>query len=81
MIKYNHNRIAYPLPGRSAMLDLLFPFTDSLLDTNESDMFPFLVKMVKEDFDVVERSGMDRAKNLPEGATLKTGITRGREIK
>ena len=63
------------------MLDLLFPFTDSLLDTNESDMFPFLVKMVKEDFDVVERSGMDRAKNLPEGATLKTGITRGREIK
>jgi len=25
------------------MLDLLFSFTDPILDTDESDMFPFLV--------------------------------------
>jgi len=30
--------------------------------------------MVEEYFDVVERSGMDRAKSLPEGVTLKTGM-------
>lgn len=37
-------------------------------------MFPFLVNLVEEYFDVVERSGMDRAKSLPEGITLKAGM-------
>ncbi len=45
-----------------------------MLDTDESDMFPFLVKMVEEYFDVVDRSGMDRAKSLPKGVNLKAGM-------
>jgi hypothetical protein len=56
------------------MLNPMFSFTDPILDTDESDMFPFLVKMVEEYFDVVERSGMDRAKSLPEGVALKAGM-------
>jgi hypothetical protein len=56
------------------MLDSLFSFTDPILDTDESDMFPFFVKMVEEYFDVVERSGMDRAGSLPEGVPLKTAM-------
>ena len=56
------------------MLDPIFSFTDPILDTDESDMFPFLVKTVEEYFDVVERSGLGRAKSLPEGVNLKTGM-------
>ena len=56
------------------MLDPMFSFTDPILDTDESDMFPFLIKTVEEYFDVVERSGMSRAESLPEGVPLKTGM-------
>ena len=56
------------------MLDPMFSFTDPILDSDESDMFPFLVKMVEEYFGVVERSGMDRAKGLPEGVNIKAGM-------
>jgi len=56
------------------MLDPMFSFTDPILNTDESDMFPFLVKMVEEYFDVIERSGMDRTESLPEGVPLKTGM-------
>lgn len=56
------------------MLDPMFPFNDSILDTDESNMFPFLVKMVEEYFEVVEKSGMDRAKSLPEGLSLKIDV-------
>lgn len=56
------------------MLNPMFSFTDSILDTDESDMFPFLVKMVEEYFNVVERSGTDRAKSLPKGIALKAGM-------
>ena len=56
------------------MLDPLFSFTYPIMDTDESGMFSFLVKMMEEYFDVVERSDMDRAESLPEGVPLKAGM-------
>jgi hypothetical protein len=56
------------------MLNSLFSFTDPILDTDENDMFLFLVKIAEEYFDVIGKSGRDRAKSLPEGVNLKAGM-------